>query len=104
MTLESTAEESARTQSGSVSNPETPGSLTVLLIATLVVLSVGLFTNRMLPAWDMVCYVDMASHGVVGNTHLVAPFAYRPGAPLIIGGIARLLHGNVETTFRVARS
>lgn len=49
----------------------------------------------------MLSYVDMASRSMLGNRHLVAPFAYRPGAPLLVGAIARVFHSNVATTFRI---
>lgn len=46
-------------------------------------------------------YIDMASRGLVGNKDLAAPFAYRPGAPLLVGLIAKGFHCDPETTFRV---
>lgn len=72
-----------------------------LLIATLVVVIVDLLTNSMAPRWDMAYYVDMARNGIIGNHHLVAPFAYRPGAPGIVHAIARVLHVDAEVAFRV---
>lgn len=71
-----------------------------ILIASLVVVLVDLLTNSMAPRWDMAYYVDMARNGIIGNHHLVAPFAYRPGAPGIIHAIARVLHVDAELAFR----
>jgi hypothetical protein len=71
-----------------------------LCVAVAVVALVGFFTNHMPPEWDMKYYVDMARHGVIGNPGLVAPFAYRPGAPLLVGLVARVAGLDVETTFR----
>lgn len=73
--------------------------LKVLAVATVLVAVVKLFTNHMQPRWDMIYYLDMATHGLSDNHHLVAPFAYRPGAPLIIGAIAHVLHANPERVF-----
>jgi hypothetical protein len=70
-----------------------------VLVAAVVVLLVGHFTNRITPEWDMLYYQDMAAHGVLGNHHLVAPFAYRPAAPLVIGAIARAANANYRTRF-----
>jgi hypothetical protein len=74
--------------------------LILLIGAALLVAAISLLTNRMAPKWDMECYLDMASNGVIGNKHLVAPFAYRPAAPLLIGAIAHLFHADPERTFR----
>ena len=40
----------------------------------------------------MQCYLDMASNGVIGNKHLVSPFAYSLAVPLIVRGLAHLLN------------
>ena len=85
-----------------VSSPAGPRSITVLLIAALIVLDVSLLTNRMPPKWDMAYYVDMAAHGLLGNARLVAPFAYRPAAPLLVGMIAGLFHIDPGTAFRIS--
>lgn len=71
-----------------------------VLVAAVVVLLVGRFNNRLNPEWDMSYYQDMAANGLLGNHHLVAPFAYRPAAPLVIGAIARAAHTNYTDTFR----
>ena len=79
------------------------GSLTVVLVAAVVVLLVAPFTNHIDPLslrWDMLFYQDMAANGILGNHHLVAPFAYRPAAPLFIGAVARAAHTNYTGTFR----
>ncbi len=75
--------------------------LGIVAIATLVVTAVALLTNRMTPEWDMKYYLDMAADGVIGNKHLVAPFAYRPAAPLLVGAIARALNLGPEVAFRI---
>jgi hypothetical protein len=77
------------------------GFLMAVLVAVVVVWLVGYFTNHMTPEWDMLYYQDMAAHGILGNHHLVAPFAYRPAAPLLIGAIARATHANYADTFRI---
>ena len=74
--------------------------LLLLAGAASLVLLISALTNRMPPKWDMQCYLDMATNGLIGNKALVAPFAYRPGAPLLVGGIARLLHSDPLATFR----
>lgn len=66
--------------------------LIVAGIATFVVLAIGLRTNRMTPAWDMRCYLDMATNGVIGNRHLMSPFAYSLAVPLIVHALAHLLN------------
>jgi hypothetical protein len=73
-------------------------------MAVAVVALVNFFTNHMPPEWDMKYYVDMARRGVIGNPGLVAPFAYRPGAPLLVGLVARVTGLDVESTFRACSS
>jgi hypothetical protein len=48
----------------------------------------------------MAYYRDVAEHGLLGNPGLVAPFAFRPAAPLIIGAVSRLTGWTIEETFR----
>jgi hypothetical protein len=76
------------------------GVLVAVLVAAVVVLLVARFTNHLNPKWDMLYYQDMAANGLVGNHHLVAPFAYRPAAPLVIGALARAAHEDYADTFR----
>jgi len=71
------------------------------LIAVGVVAIIWLFTNHMRPEWDMAYYIDMAANGIVGNGHLAAPFAYRIGAPLLVGALAHLTGVGPELTFRI---
>jgi hypothetical protein len=71
-----------------------------VLVAAVVVFLVGRFTNHLNPEWDMIYYQDMAEHGILGNHHLVAPFAYRFAAPLIVGAVARATHTAYTDTFR----
>jgi hypothetical protein len=73
--------------------------LAVFGIAMLVVLAIALRTNRMVPEWDMQCYLDMAANGVIGNRHLVSPFAYSLAVPLIVREIAHLLNLDAALVF-----
>ncbi|MBK7876669.1 MAG: hypothetical protein IPJ77_13140 [Planctomycetes bacterium] len=72
-----------------------------LLVAALWVLGVDLVTNGTPPLWDAVSYVDVAQNGLAGNEHLVAPFAYRPGVPLLARAVAGLLGVDVLVGFDV---
>jgi hypothetical protein len=54
----------------------------------------------MAPEWDMKCYLDMAANGIVGNQHLVSPFAYSPAVPLIVHTIARAANIDTGIAFR----
>jgi hypothetical protein len=76
--------------------------LTILLIAAGVVSAIGLMTNRMVPAWDMTYYIDLAIHAILHNDKLIVPFAYRPGAPLLIGFVARAFHLDIVQAFRLS--
>ena len=76
----------------------------ILAIALGSVAIVWLLTNHMPPQWDMHYYIDMAAHGLIGNNDLAAPFAYRPGAPLLVGLIAGVLHCDPEITFRMCNA
>ncbi|MFL6451861.1 MAG: hypothetical protein ACJ746_29955 [Bryobacteraceae bacterium] len=76
----------------------------ILAIALGSVGIIWLLTNHMQPEWDMHYYIDMATHGVIGNKDLAAPFAYRLGAPLLVGLIANVLHCDPETTFRICNA
>ena len=83
------------------SRPLTVGAVLVaVLVAAVTVLLVGHFTNHFNPEWDMSYYQDMASNGLIGNHHLVAPFAYRFAVPVLIGSVARTTHRNVADTFQ----
>ncbi len=78
-----------------------PVFFSVLALGIFIVVALHFVTNHMKPEWDMKYYLDMATNGLVGNKTLVAPFAYRPGAPLLVGTIARTLHLQPEITFRI---
>ncbi|MBV9037797.1 MAG: hypothetical protein JO182_25130 [Acidobacteriaceae bacterium] len=71
------------------------------VIASAVVAAVWLLTNHIAPQWDMHYYLDMATHGLLGNRDLAAPFAYRPGAPLLVGAISHVFGFSPGRTFRV---
>ncbi len=73
---------------------------TILGTAILIALAIGWRTNYLPPKWDTEYYVDMATHGLVGNRHLAAPFAYRPAVPLLIHALAGLLRISPEVVFR----
>jgi hypothetical protein len=73
-----------------------------IVIALALVCLIKARTNEMSqPLWDGAYYVDMAANGIVGNPNLVAPFAYRPGMPLISGMIADLFLVSTEDGFRI---
>jgi hypothetical protein len=74
--------------------------IVVTVVAILIVTAISVLTNSMAPRWDMAYYVDMARNGLVGNQHLAAPFAYRPGAPAIIHAVARILGIDAGAVFR----
>jgi hypothetical protein len=69
--------------------------------ACLWVWLVAATTSQMQPGWDVGYYVDMARHGVLGNPRLAAPFAYRPGLPLVWAGAARILGLPLDDTIYV---
>ncbi|MFO1011008.1 MAG: hypothetical protein U1F29_13170 [Planctomycetota bacterium] len=75
--------------------------LVALALAALWILGVDLLTNSTPPLWDAVSYVDVARRGLFGNEHLVAPFAYRPGVPLLARAVAALSGADVLVGFEV---
>jgi hypothetical protein len=73
----------------------------IIALAVCVVMLVRFFDSTpMPPMWDAVYYLDMAAEGITDNTRLVAPFAYRPAAPLILGSIASILQVEPLAVFR----
>ncbi|MBE2185063.1 MAG: hypothetical protein IAE89_16655 [Anaerolineae bacterium] len=62
----------------------------IILFAVIFTVTLDLFTNSLNTyrfTWDWVHYLDMAEHGITGNTGLVSPYAYRPLPPLLAGMI-----------------
>ncbi len=58
----------------------------IALFAIIFTITLDLFTNSLNTyrfTWDWVHYLDMAEHGIAGNTGLVSPYAYRPLPPLL---------------------
>jgi len=72
----------------------------VTLMAMCWVALLALITDPMPPMWDGTWYVNMATHGVLDNDKLAAPFAYRPGMPLIARWIANIFSMPVESGFK----
>jgi hypothetical protein len=74
-------------------------ALAALLLAISLTALVDAFTAVMPPRWDPESYTDMARNGLLGNDKLVAPFAYRPGVPLLAGALSRHLDISVDDAF-----
>lgn len=81
-------------------------ALAVLLVALAAVMALDKLTNRFEQVeghvWDFVYYIDMAENGLVGNDHLVSPYAYRPLVPLTARAINLALDQPTAVGFRVA--
>ena len=75
--------------------------LYALLIAISLVCFIQANTNSMPPAWDALCYVDMARSGVIGNPNLIASYAYRPGMPFVSRVVSHVLSVSIEDGFRI---
>lgn len=72
-----------------------------LACALLWVVLVDLSTNHTPPQWDALSYVDVAEHGWLGNDQLVAPFAYRPGVPLVARALSNAFSISVLNGFSI---
>jgi hypothetical protein len=74
------------------------------LIAAVIAVSLVLFisarTNTMPPMSDGRYYVDMAKNGILENSNLVAPYAYRPGMPFIVQLVTKTMGYTVDEGFR----
>jgi hypothetical protein len=70
------------------------------VIAVALVLFILTRTNTMPPISDARFYVDMAQNGILDNTNLVAPYAYRPGMPFLVHLVAKTTGYTVEEGFR----
>lgn len=55
----------------------------VVFLALLFVFGMDHFTNAFPIQWDASHYLEISLNGIMGNPNLVAPFAYRPGMPLL---------------------
>lgn len=75
--------------------------LIAIVLSLLLVLFIGSFTNVMTPKWDGLNYVDMAKNGITKNAALVAPFAYRPGAPFAARLLANIFSLTIERGFQI---
>ncbi len=76
----------------------------IALIAAVLVVGLDAVTNSLdisRYTWDWFHYIDMAEHGVAGNPGLVAPYAYRPIAPLLAGAFADVTGRSVHLGFRM---
>lgn len=65
--------------------------LIALVLAVAMVAVLSRLADPIPPAWDALYYVDMAETGIWDNPGLVAPFAYRPGMPLLSKAVASVL-------------
>lgn len=96
------ARSSEGVRSGLDARPQARGALALVLLAAAAwVAAVDLATNSTGPLWDATSYVDMAEHGLAGNEHLVAPFAYRPAVPLLARFVAGAFDLDVLTGFAI---
>ena len=73
----------------------------VLIVAILLVIIINRFTNTTPPMHDALYYVNMAQEGIIGNDHLVAPFAYRPGVSILAKIISELLSVPIDKGFQI---
>lgn len=72
-----------------------------IAIAIAAVVFVDLLTNTVFPAaqHDSIYYLDVAANGLIGNPNLVAPFAYRPLVPMLVGAIVSVTGADLEVVF-----
>lgn len=75
-----------------------------LLIALLIVSAIDLLTNRVdvtRYGWDYVHYISMAEKGIIGNTFISAPFAYRIVTPMAARLLITIFPLSTETAFLI---
>jgi len=75
-----------------------------IVIALVLIGAMDMLTNQIdttLFDGDFVYYLDMAENGIFENSHLAAPFAYRPLVPFMARSLADLFGGSLETGFRI---
>lgn len=75
--------------------------MAVVWAAVLFVSLVFLVTNRTPPDFDAVHYVSMSTQ-VRGESHSMAPFAYRIAIPEALGLVQRLTGAPIEAVYRLA--
>jgi hypothetical protein len=75
--------------------------IAAVLLAVLLVAGLDLHTGHLGTQWDTVYYMSIATDGLRGNDQLAAPFAYRPGMPLLARATADLGNVSVERGFEV---
>ncbi len=81
--------------------PDRAGMLLGLFACIALVIIIKMMTNLTPPVNDAIYYVDMAEHGVAGNDHLAAPFAYRPAVPMIVRALHALFSVTIPEGFRL---
>ena len=69
-------------------------------VAALLISGAARFTGTLEPHWDADRYINMATRGVINNPDLCAPFAYRPGMPLLAGQVSHIMNVPAKTGFR----
>jgi hypothetical protein len=79
-------------------------SLIAALLAAALIVLIDKYTNRVDVlqghAWDFLYYQDMVKNGLLGNDHLVAPYAYRFATFLLIRQIITFTHIALPTAFK----
>lgn len=73
----------------------------VLILAIIWVTVIALTTTTMPVNWDGFHYMNMALNGVIGNPDLCAPFAYRPGMPLLARYIWKIFSLPLDSAFKL---
>ncbi|MCX7767114.1 MAG: hypothetical protein N2246_10465, partial [Candidatus Sumerlaeia bacterium] len=73
----------------------------VLMLAISWVTAIALTTTTMPVNWDGFHYMNMALNGVIGNPELCAPFAYRPGMPLLARYIWKIFSLPIDSAFKL---
>ena len=79
-------------------------SLIVLLISIALTFVMDGLTNEVDTerySWDFKRYINMAEDGILGNTDLVSPYAYRFLPPLIVRSITTTFGLSTDTGFRI---
>jgi hypothetical protein len=70
-------------------------------LALILVLSIGRLVSTTHPTNDSIHYLEIARHGLWNNPALAAPFAYRPGTPLLVWIMYSTMAVSPETGFGV---
>jgi hypothetical protein len=73
----------------------------VIILAACWVVFLSYITKISAPFADARYYLNMASYGIVDNEHLVAPFAYSPGMPLLAGWLSKMFSMPVQRGFKL---